>query len=151
LKFETKKDETKELTKDEKQNSEIIEITKDQLLYFVYKKQGLINRLNSFSKKKIDFIFPLHATNSTTPFYSLFARIKNFDKIEDSEKKEKNVEKLETNKDKIENGNKKIEIKKDEKKIENWLKYSKDINDGKFELIRCIRGTLHIFPSKRML
>lgn len=50
-------------------------VTKNQLLQFLLRKQGLIERLSG----EVDAsIFPLHATSHTTPFISLLARYINF-------------------------------------------------------------------------
>eukprot|EP01080_Neovahlkampfia_damariscottae_P009141 gene9141-1229_t len=64
---------TKQTTKKLKES--VLKITEKQLNHYTFKKQGLIER-KEFEKIPNEYL-PLHGTSHTTPYLSLFARMKN--------------------------------------------------------------------------
>ena len=91
-------------------------VTARQIVNFLLKKQGLIERHSAGSSeellKKIQNLGPLHATDRTTPYLSLFAR----------------VEDLPT------------------EQIKQWSSQTSQKKGEKPQLylVRCMRGTLHV-------
>lgn len=89
-------------------------VTLAQIQHFLLSKHGLVSRLSSYDSSSM---LPLHATNTTTPYLSLLARINNFGEGEDEEKEK-----------------------------EGWKQILHSPSSPSFSLQRCMRGTLHLIP-----